>query len=186
MWAHVYLLETCLVHANKTSDSIFAFVAPCCSGNFRRLKLRRRTSPFSGRAFREQGSNVGIVPFHSLFLSPRPSIEGGGQTGLSTARIEGVVFPISSRVGGSGRGCPRLRASNEGLPRPRVLRARRAPAPFFFLFLPSFVQFHRGRAPMLLLLRPSNEALLRARVPGAREQCGCPAAPFSFSLPSIL
>jgi len=29
---------------------------------------------------------------------------------------------------------------------------------------------------MLLQLRPSNEALLRARVPGAREQRGCPAA----------
>ena len=38
-----------------------------------------------------------------------------------------------------------------------------------------FVQFHHGRAPMLLQLRPSNEAPLRARVPGAREQCGCPA-----------
>ena len=50
-----------------------------------------------------------------------------------------------------------------------------------FLFLPSFVQFHRGRAPRLLQLRPSNEALRRARVPGAREQCGCPATPLPFS-----
>ncbi len=31
-----------------------------------------------------------------------------------------------------------------------------------------------GRAPMLVYVRPSNEALLRARVPGAQDQHGCP------------
>jgi hypothetical protein len=31
---------------------------------------------------------------------------------------------------------------------------------------------------MLVLLRPSNEALLRARVPGAQDQRGCPSNPF--------
>jgi hypothetical protein len=34
-----------------------------------------------------------------------------------------------------------------------------------------------GRAPMLVYVRPSNEALLRARVPGAQDQCGCPSHP---------
>jgi hypothetical protein len=28
---------------------------------------------------------------------------------------------------------------------------------------------------MLVYVRPSNEALLRARVPGAQDQCGCPS-----------
>jgi hypothetical protein len=35
-----------------------------------------------------------------------------------------------------------------------------------------------GRAPMLVYVRPSNEALLRARVPGAQDQRGCPFNPF--------
>ncbi len=35
-----------------------------------------------------------------------------------------------------------------------------------------------GRAPMLVEVRPSNEALLRARVPGAQDQRGCPSIPF--------
>ena len=30
---------------------------------------------------------------------------------------------------------------------------------------------------MLVYLRPSNEALLRARVPGAQDQRGCPSHP---------
>jgi len=35
--------------------------------------------------------------------------------------------------------------------------------------------FSFGRAPMLVYVRPSNEALLRARVPGAQDQRGCPS-----------
>src|SRR4029079_16807486 len=35
-----------------------------------------------------------------------------------------------------------------------------------------------GRARMLVSVRPSNEGLLRARVPGARDQRGCPSYPF--------
>jgi len=31
---------------------------------------------------------------------------------------------------------------------------------------------------MLVYVRPSNEALLRARVPGAQGQRGCPSTPF--------
>ena len=31
---------------------------------------------------------------------------------------------------------------------------------------------------MLVYMRPSNEALLRARVPGAQVQRGCPSNPF--------
>jgi hypothetical protein len=31
---------------------------------------------------------------------------------------------------------------------------------------------------MLVNVRPSNEALLRARVPGAQDQRGCPSHPF--------
>jgi hypothetical protein len=31
---------------------------------------------------------------------------------------------------------------------------------------------------MLVYVRPSNEALLRARVPGAQDQRGCPSPPF--------
>ena len=35
--------------------------------------------------------------------------------------------------------------------------------------------FSPRRAPMLVYVRPSNEALLRARVPGAQDQYGCPS-----------
>jgi hypothetical protein len=31
---------------------------------------------------------------------------------------------------------------------------------------------------MLVYVRPSNEALLRARIPGAQDQRGCPSHPF--------
>src|SRR6267143_2685039 len=34
-----------------------------------------------------------------------------------------------------------------------------------------------GRTPMLVYVRPSNEALLKARVPGAQDQRGCPSHP---------
>jgi hypothetical protein len=39
-----------------------------------------------------------------------------------------------------------------------------------------------GRALMLVEVRPSNEALLRARVPGAQNQRGCPSNPLLFRL----
>jgi hypothetical protein len=35
---------------------------------------------------------------------------------------------------------------------------------------------------MLVEVRPSNEALLRARVPGAQDQRGCPSVPSSAEL----
>ena len=38
---------------------------------------------------------------------------------------------------------------------------------------------------MVLQLRPSNNALLRAHIPGAREQFGYPATPLPFSLPPL-
>ena len=38
----------------------------------------------------------------------------------------------------------------------------------------------RGMAPVLIPLRPSSEALLRARVPGAPDQRGCPFQAFSL------
>ena len=37
---------------------------PCCSN------CGRRTRPFGGRAFREHGSNVGVLPLHSLISLP--------------------------------------------------------------------------------------------------------------------
>jgi hypothetical protein len=40
--------------------------------------------------------------------------------------------------------------------------------------------FSPGRAPMLVYVRPSNEALLRARVPGAQDQRGWPSIPLSL------
>jgi hypothetical protein len=104
---------------------------------------------------------------------------------------------------GSVRRCPLLRASNEHIPIVRVLRARRAPGRSLPPLLPSSLVisqgwglidlllrasndinapsklacFSLGRAPTLVYVRPSNEALLRARVPGAQDQCGCPSSP---------
>ncbi|MEO7863210.1 MAG: hypothetical protein ABIU05_22785, partial [Nitrospirales bacterium] len=36
---------------------------------------------------------------------------------------------------------------------------------------------------MLVYVRPSNEALLRAHVPGAQDQRGCPSIPFIVRVP---
>ena len=36
---------------------------------------------------------------------------------------------------------------------------------------------------MLVYVRPSNEALLRARVPGAQDQRGCPPISFIVRVP---
>ena len=133
---------------------------------------------------------------------------------------------LSHRVLEGRPGFPNVRASNEGLLRPRVARVQGIARSIFFLFPPLLLygivlegmgrwsstariegpQFYRGASaskeshlptsssyfsyfsppsregtgalaghPCLLQLRPSNEALLRARVPGAREQHGCPA-----------
>jgi hypothetical protein len=54
---------------------------PCCSN------CGRRTRPFGGRAFREHGSNVGVLPF--LFpLLFRSSIEGVVKVALDCASDE--------------------------------------------------------------------------------------------------
>ncbi len=72
---------------------------------------------------------------------------------------------------------PRSRTSNEHIPIVRVPRAGGRPGyPSLPSKLACFSSF--GRAPMLVYVRPSNEALLRARVPGAQDQRGCPANPF--------
>ena len=143
--------------------------------------------------------------------------------GFFTARIERLVFPTPYSTRAACE-CPKPRASNEGLHRPRVARAQgTVRLPFFPFFPPLFLcgivlegvgrwsstariegpQFYRGasasnedhlsissssllllfspmprgdrglgRAPMLVQLRPSNEALPRARVPGARGNMG--------------
>ena len=96
-----------------------------------------------------------------------------------------------------------LRASNEGLPRPRVARAQRQDhrASSFLLTPPRgwpevpFDCAHRttlilpndpsklarftflGMAPVLVPLRPSSEHILIVRAPGARDQHGCHSTP---------
>jgi hypothetical protein len=100
-----------------------------------------------------------------------------------------------------------LRASNEGLPRPRVARAQKIirlhpllcsaskkgtwPLPLCpslrtsnNIYAPSKLTCtpSHGRALMLVYVRPSNEALLRARVPGAQDQRGCPSSFSSCAL----
>jgi hypothetical protein len=101
------------------------------------------------------GNRLTSFIFSSL---PLPTSHCRGRAdGSSTARIEG----------------PPLYRGASASKKDRL--ASFFPFPIFILL--SF----GGRAPMLLQLRPSNEALRRARVPGAREQCGCPAASFLFS-----
>ncbi len=39
---------------------------------------------------------------------------------------------------------------------------------------------------MLIYVRPSNEVLLRARVPGAQDQRGCPSNPLLLTTPPLL
>src|SRR4029077_10727097 len=41
--------------------------------------------------------------------------------------------------------------------------------------------FSLGRTPTLVLVRPSNETILMARVPEAQDQCGCPSIPHPLS-----
>jgi hypothetical protein len=67
---------------------------------------------------------------------------------------------------------------------PIIDRARRT-STFFNLSMafPSSLASLSGGAPMLVYVRPSNEALLRARVPGAQDQRGCPSIPFIVRVP---
>ncbi len=68
---------------------------------------------------------------------------------------------------------PSVRASDEHCRIVRVLRARRMV--WRLLSCPSKLAClsSLGRTPMLVYVRPSNEALLRLRVPGAQDQRGC-------------
>ena len=61
----------------------------------------------------------------------------------------------------------------------RALHEHRRPSSLLSL-IPSKLAWlsSLGRAPMLVYVRPSNEALPRARVPGAQDQRGCPSHSF--------
>jgi len=61
-----------------------------------------------------------------------------------------------------------LRASNEGLLFLHFLQRKQVNRP----------SLRASRAPTLVYVRPSNEALPRARVPEAQDQHGCPSHPF--------
>jgi hypothetical protein len=77
---------------------------------------------------------------------------------------------------------PRMRASNEHILIVRIPRAERAPGRF--PSKPARFTFP-GTAPVLALLRPSSEALLRARAPGAKDHTGTvPLSP--LSLPNMV
>jgi hypothetical protein len=75
----------------------------------------RRTRPFSGRAFREQGISTGFHPFH--------------RARSASKKDTWPLFPTPPSLLVISQGwrlidLP-LRASNEGLPRPRVARAQK-------------------------------------------------------------
>ena len=100
-WARsrmVYLQRACMDRALFSFSSLHWRERP---GGF--PTCARSTRGVSDRALREHGESPGFPSFLSA-----PSL-------LLIGYWRG--WP----------GCPRLRASNEGLPRPRVLRARRAP-----------------------------------------------------------
>ena len=108
-----------------------------------------------------------------LWILHFPSCREGGLNSSQRARIKRVVFfsppvlegrprlPSTARVQRGPSEAARC-ASKEGT-WPRSLLLFQLPVRF---------QLPWGRAPRLLLLRPSNEALLRARVPGAGEHLG--------------
>ena len=134
-----------------------AWFAPNCA---------RPTRGVRDRALREHKESPGLHSFLFL-LSPHLPLEGVGRWS-STARIEGPQFY---------RGASASKESH--LP---------TSSSYFSYFSPPSREGTGALAghPCLLQLRPSNEALRRARVPGARGQHGCPATliPSSLSLPS--
>jgi hypothetical protein len=111
---------------------------------------------------------VGCLISHCARLSHPPTHWHAAR--LSSPKSETCHLPCEGLpisyafIGGSGQGCPLLRASND---------QRFTIDPSKLACLPPL-----GRAPMLVNVRPSNEALLRARVPGAQDQRGCPSHPF--------
>ena len=60
---------------------------------------------------------------------------------------------------------------------PSTARIERSSSIFSIDPLQLTSSFSPGRIPILVYVRPSNEALLRARVPGAQDQRGCPSHP---------
>ena len=116
----IYSVSTKSVSRCVSTSSNMSFIPPHVRGGLAVPQRARNflTRPPTGTPRRASSPCEG---------SPRPRV----------ARAQGIArlpfFPFfflysSSRVlKGGGQGCPRLRASNEGLPRPRVLRAKRAP-----------------------------------------------------------
>jgi hypothetical protein len=84
--------------------------------------------------------------------------------GRAISPSEGPLIFFTS-LGGSGQGCPSLRASNAPHPSQRSFQA--------CSHLPL------GTAPVLVPLRPSSEHILIVRAPGARDQHGCHSTPFT-------
>jgi hypothetical protein len=87
-----------------------------------------------------------------LFGEPVPALL---LRGTRLRMLHGASFPNPLLLSKDSLVDPLLRASNEHVS---------------IMLLPSLLVFHsRGMAPVLVPLRPSSEALLRARAPGARE-----------------
>jgi len=106
-------------------------VSPSCARPTRRVRDRalreHRESPGCSFPFPSRCIRRGVARLSFIARIERPRFYRGGSA--STKDSLAASFPLFFLlgIGGSGQGCPRLRASNECLPRPRVLRARRAP-----------------------------------------------------------
>ena len=150
-------------------------------------------------------SSLGITQGWGLMMSYCARLSHPPPTGTPRRAknpVEGLPMLSSPLVKGV-RGCPLLRASNEHCFTVRVLRARRAPGRSLLFFRGRALREHRrstmplfpsrqarsfisrGMAPVLVPLRPSSEALLRARVPGARNQHGCHSLTFSWQATTL-
>ena len=182
-------------------DNIGAFYFSELSRSIRTDAHRRRSSIelilpsslayfFKGQP--DRSSIARVERAHSFVRVPR----AGGRPGRpshpsETARcasIEDHQAPspslLQTSTKGSGQGCPLLRALSDHSFIVGALRVRRM---MWLLSLPSKLTHFTlpGRAPVLVYVRPSNEALLRARVPGAQDQHGCPS-PSHLSLRNMV
>ena len=145
------------------------------SGNAELEKLEKDAR----EAGREPGADSHVVP--PWDWRKRKEHSGSPQSVPDATNASMRISKRKADVNDGWNPCPLLRASDEHCFTVRVLRAKRAPATFsssFSYFFPAPTEGGQASLaghPCLPQLRPSNEALPGARVPGAREQRGCPA-----------
>jgi hypothetical protein len=145
-----------LKNARLLTRPTLATISPSRSESAKTASLPRDApSPKQGRSQLSLLYGVaGMIPTARVILTRPPT--GTPRRAISPG--EGLPIPYAF-LGGSGRGCPFLRASNEHILIVRVLRARRAPGRSLLFLLKPRVARARGSSqlPHLLFQHPARD-----------------------------